>query len=145
VLIGGDVVVHLFREVRSFYNLERMWGFGDEPVVITAPRKFLPGARRLRVAHAAPRDRPRKIGRSPRPRRQALRHRLAAPADRVARKRRAHPGPNSCRTVLLDGRQLETEEFAKSCAWRATASARGFASARRRARPGGHERADLLE
>jgi ribosome-associated protein len=27
----GDVVVHLFRpEVRSFYNLERMWGFGDE-------------------------------------------------------------------------------------------------------------------
>ncbi|MBS0254483.1 MAG: ribosome silencing factor [Proteobacteria bacterium] len=27
---GGDVVVHLFRpEVRSFYNLERMWGFGD--------------------------------------------------------------------------------------------------------------------
>ena len=29
---AGDVVVHLFRpEVRSFYNLERMWGFGDEP------------------------------------------------------------------------------------------------------------------
>ena len=28
---AGDVVVHLFRpEVRSFYNLERMWGFGDE-------------------------------------------------------------------------------------------------------------------
>ncbi len=27
---SGDVVVHLFRpEVRSFYNLERMWGFGD--------------------------------------------------------------------------------------------------------------------
>ncbi|MCP5380203.1 MAG: ribosome silencing factor [Novosphingobium sp.] len=27
---AGDVVVHLFRpEVRSFYNLERMWGFGD--------------------------------------------------------------------------------------------------------------------
>lgn len=26
----GDVVVHLFRpEVRSFYNLERMWAFGD--------------------------------------------------------------------------------------------------------------------
>ena len=25
---AGDVVVHLFRpEVRSFYNLERMWGF----------------------------------------------------------------------------------------------------------------------
>ena len=29
---AGDVIVHLFRpEVRSFYNLERMWGFGDEP------------------------------------------------------------------------------------------------------------------
>lgn len=27
-----DVIVHLFRpEVRSFYNLERMWAFGDEP------------------------------------------------------------------------------------------------------------------
>ncbi len=30
---AGDVVVHLFRpEVRSFYNLERMWAFGDVPV-----------------------------------------------------------------------------------------------------------------
>lgn len=29
---AGDVVVHLFRpEVRSFYNLERMWAFGDAP------------------------------------------------------------------------------------------------------------------
>ena len=28
---AGDVVVHLFRpEVRSFYNLERMWGFGED-------------------------------------------------------------------------------------------------------------------
>lgn len=28
---AGDVVVHLFRpEVRSFYNLERMWGFDDD-------------------------------------------------------------------------------------------------------------------
>ena len=27
---AGDVVIHLFRpEVRSFYNLERMWAFGD--------------------------------------------------------------------------------------------------------------------
>ncbi len=27
----GDVLVHLFRpEVRSFYNIERMWAFGDE-------------------------------------------------------------------------------------------------------------------
>ena len=30
---AGDVVVHLFRpEVRSFYNLERMWGFGEEGI-----------------------------------------------------------------------------------------------------------------
>jgi ribosome-associated protein len=34
VLIDADdVIVHLFRpEVRSFYNLERMWAFGDERV-----------------------------------------------------------------------------------------------------------------
>lgn len=37
VLIDADdVIVHLFRpEVRSFYNLERMWAFGDE----SAPKK----------------------------------------------------------------------------------------------------------
>ena len=30
---AGDVIVHLFRpEVRSFYNLERMWSFGDAPI-----------------------------------------------------------------------------------------------------------------
>ncbi len=29
---AGDVIVHVFRpEVRSFYNLERMWAFGDGP------------------------------------------------------------------------------------------------------------------
>ena len=35
VLIDADdVIVHLFRpEVRSFYNLERMWGFGEEKAV----------------------------------------------------------------------------------------------------------------
>jgi ribosome-associated protein len=35
VLIDADdVVVHLFRpEVRSFYNLERMWAFGDDSSV----------------------------------------------------------------------------------------------------------------
>ncbi len=28
----GDVIVHLFRpEVRTFYNLERMWAFGETP------------------------------------------------------------------------------------------------------------------
>ena len=28
---AGDIVVHLFRpEVRSFYNLERMWAFGGD-------------------------------------------------------------------------------------------------------------------
>lgn len=33
---AGDVVVHLFRpEVRSFYNLERMWGFGDDKAAAT--------------------------------------------------------------------------------------------------------------
>ncbi len=35
---AGDVIVHLFRpEVRSFYNLERMWSFGDAPAAPTAP------------------------------------------------------------------------------------------------------------
>jgi ribosome-associated protein len=38
VLIDADdVIVHLFRpEVRSFYNLERMWAFGDETAPATA-------------------------------------------------------------------------------------------------------------
>lgn len=38
VLIDADdVIVHLFRpEVRNFYNLERMWAFGDETVTATA-------------------------------------------------------------------------------------------------------------
>ena len=35
---AGDVIVHLFRpEVRSFYNLERMWAFGDAPTATSAP------------------------------------------------------------------------------------------------------------
>ena len=38
VLIDADdVIVHLFRpEVRSFYNLERMWAFGDDTPKATA-------------------------------------------------------------------------------------------------------------
>ena len=45
VLIDADdVIVHLFRpEVRSFYNLERMWAFGDEPAAAAVPAA-LPGA-----------------------------------------------------------------------------------------------------
>ena len=35
---AGDVIVHLFRpEVRSFYNLERMWAFGDESAATASP------------------------------------------------------------------------------------------------------------
>lgn len=34
---AGDVVIHLFRpEVRTFYNLERMWGFGDSRDIASA-------------------------------------------------------------------------------------------------------------
>ena len=38
VLIDADdVIVHLFRpEVRNFYNLERMWAFGDDSGVIAS-------------------------------------------------------------------------------------------------------------
>jgi ribosome-associated protein len=40
VLIDADdVIVHIFRpEVRSFYNLERMWGFEEQPAPATAAR-----------------------------------------------------------------------------------------------------------
>jgi ribosome-associated protein len=32
-----DVIVHIFRpEVRNFYNLERMWAFGDDSAVSAA-------------------------------------------------------------------------------------------------------------
>ncbi len=35
---AGDVIVHLFRpEVRSFYNLERMWSIGDAPAPAAMP------------------------------------------------------------------------------------------------------------
>ena len=41
VLIDADdVIVHLFRpEVRSFYNLERMWAFGDEAPATAAAQR----------------------------------------------------------------------------------------------------------
>jgi ribosome-associated protein len=40
VLIDADdVIVHIFRpEVRNFYNLERMWAFGDESAANAAAR-----------------------------------------------------------------------------------------------------------
>jgi ribosome-associated protein len=40
VLIDADdVIVHIFRpEVRNFYNLERMWAFGDESDVSASAR-----------------------------------------------------------------------------------------------------------
>lgn len=38
LLDADDVIVHLFRpEVRTFYNLERMWAFGDEQPKAAAP------------------------------------------------------------------------------------------------------------
>jgi ribosome-associated protein len=38
LLDAGDVIIHLFRpEVRSFYNLERMWAFGDAPTPPAMP------------------------------------------------------------------------------------------------------------
>lgn len=38
---AGDVIVHLFRpEVRSFYNLERMWSFGDAPTPPAMPNAY---------------------------------------------------------------------------------------------------------
>ncbi|WP_239016813.1 ribosome silencing factor [Sphingomonas ginkgonis] len=38
LLDADDVIVHLFRpEVRTFYNLERMWAFGDEQPKTAAP------------------------------------------------------------------------------------------------------------
>lgn len=40
---AGDVIVHLFRpEVRSFYNLERMWAFGEAPAAPPVPAEAVP-------------------------------------------------------------------------------------------------------
>ena len=50
---AGDVIVHLFRpEVRSFYNLERMWAFGEAPAAAN-PAHAPANPHRLRIAHAA--------------------------------------------------------------------------------------------
>ena len=36
---ANDVIIHIFRpEVRNFYNLERMWSFGDDDNVSAAGR-----------------------------------------------------------------------------------------------------------
>nr|WP_029074964.1 ribosome silencing factor [Kaistia adipata] len=46
LLDAVDVIVHIFRpEVRSFYNLEKMWAAADEPqpVKAKAPAQDLPG------------------------------------------------------------------------------------------------------
>ena len=41
----GDVIVHLFRpEVRSFYNLERMWAFGEGAEGASAKDRAAPAA-----------------------------------------------------------------------------------------------------
>jgi ribosome-associated protein len=38
LLDASDVIVHIFRpEVRSFYNLEKMWAAADEPEAAKAP------------------------------------------------------------------------------------------------------------
>lgn len=53
----GDVIVHLFRpEVRSFYNLEKMWCPPEEsltPAPDMAARKAVSQKRRSRVAATA--------------------------------------------------------------------------------------------
>ena len=42
---AGDIIIHLFRpEVRSFYNLERMWSFGDAPASAPEPMSTATGA-----------------------------------------------------------------------------------------------------
>ena len=42
---AGDVIVHLFRpEVRSFYNIEKMWGVEPPPALAQAVAGFEPHA-----------------------------------------------------------------------------------------------------
>ncbi len=53
----GDIIVHIFRpEVRSFYNLERMWAFDD------TPNKGEPRMGNLREARDPALGDPRKLG-----------------------------------------------------------------------------------
>lgn len=61
---AGDVIVHLFRpEVRTFYNLERMWSFGDAPAApaegsSAAPAQESPAAPATDHAAAPAQDAP---------------------------------------------------------------------------------------
>ncbi|WP_425505786.1 ribosome silencing factor [Sphingomonas hominis] len=61
---AGDVIVHLFRpEVRTFYNLERMWSFGDAPAApaegsSAAPAQESPAAPATDHAAASAQDAP---------------------------------------------------------------------------------------
>lgn len=42
---GGDIIVHLFRpEVRSFYNLEKMWGVTRAAVMVAPEQGLTSGA-----------------------------------------------------------------------------------------------------
>ncbi|MBU6234915.1 MAG: ribosome silencing factor [Alphaproteobacteria bacterium] len=52
---AGDVIVHLFRpEVRSFYNLEKMWCQPDDTVpVAEGPARKVAGQKRRRAAATA--------------------------------------------------------------------------------------------
>ena len=113
---AGDVIVHLFRpEVRSFYNLERMWAFGDAPPADAADR-----ASRTRtplLLHIVARGR---IGRGPEAElveRYLKRLSLADQGDRTARYAAARCPRSSRRPriVMLDetGEMLASRAFAE--------------------------------
>ena len=106
---AGDVIVHLFRpEVRSFYNLERMWAFGDAPRrglaadPPAAPRRRLTAAGIAAPHRRARADRARARGRTGRSLSEAVGwptqgHRTARHRRQDARARARHT-----RIVMLD-------------------------------------------